>query len=117
GLDADLDALDKRAQSSRTPDVYSNDVSLAMALRASIDARGAELVKVWDSGRVGSAELARAAELIWGRLPDALGNPSAFSLAEACTLVSALYARIASRLSADVLAGSGATDEIAALRE
>lgn len=116
-LDRDLDALDQRAQRSRTPDVYSNDVSLAMALRASIDARAGDLVKVWDSGRVGSSELARAAQLIWGRLPDALGNPTAFSLAEACTLVSALFSRLDAQLSTDVLAGSGATDAIAVLRD
>jgi hypothetical protein len=116
-LDRDLDALDQRAQRSRTPDVYSNDVSLAMTLRASIDARATDLVKVWDSGRVGSTELARAAQLIWGRLPDGLGNPTAFSLAEACTLVSALFSRLDAQLSTDVLAGSGATDEIAALRD
>ncbi|MDQ1458815.1 MAG: hypothetical protein QOI08_299 [Actinomycetota bacterium] len=116
-LDTDLDALDKRAQTSRTPDVYSNDVSLAMALRASIDSRCDDLTRVWDSGRVGSTELARSAQLIWGRLPDALLNPSAFSLTEACTLVAALYARIDARLSVDVVAGSGATDEITALRE
>lgn len=116
-LDHELDALDKRAQSSRTPDAYSSDVSLAMALRASIDARCDDLVRVWDSGRVGNTELGRAAELMWGRLPDALGNPSAFSLTEACTLVSALYERIAARLSGDAVAGSGATDEITAVRE
>lgn len=116
-VDHALDALDGRAQRSRTPDAYSNDVTLAMALRASIDDRAADLVKAWDSGRVGTVELARAAELIWGRLPDALGNPSAFSLAEACTLASALYARLDARLSSDVLAGSGAVDEIGALRE
>jgi hypothetical protein len=116
-LDRDLDGLDERAQRSRTPDVYSNDVSLAMTLRASIDARATDLVKVWDSGRVGNAELARAAELIWGRLPDGLGNPTAFSLAEACTLVSALFSRLDAQLSTDVLAGSGATDEIEALRD
>jgi len=116
-LERDLDTLDRRAQNSRTPDVYSSDVSLAMALRASIDSRAADLVKVWDSGRVGTVERARAAELIWGRLPDALGNPTAFSLAEACTLLSALYARLEAQLSADVLAGSGAIDDISALRE
>jgi hypothetical protein len=116
-LDHDLDALDRRAQSSRTPDAYSDDVSLAMALRASIDARGDDLVRLWDGGRVGATELARAAELMWGRLPDTLGNPSAFSLTEACTLVSALYERIATQLSGDAIAGSGATDEIVALRE
>ena len=116
-LDRDLDALDRRAQRSRTPDAFSSDVILAMALRASIDSRAADLVKVWDSGRVGGVERARAAELIWGRLPDALGNPTAFSLAEACTLVSALYARLDAQLSADVIAGSGAIDDAAALRE
>jgi hypothetical protein len=116
-LDHDLDALDQRAQRSRTPDAYSNDISLAMALRASIDTRAADLVTVWDSGRVGNSELARAAQLIWGRLPDALGNPTAFSLAEACTLGSALFARLDTQLSTDVLAGSGATDAIATLRD
>lgn len=115
-LDKNVDALDTLAQRSQTPDAYSNDVTLAMALRASIDARCDELVNVWDSGRVGDVELARAAEMVWGRLPDALGNPSAFSLVEACTLVAALYARIDTELSADVLAGSGATDEIVAVR-
>jgi hypothetical protein len=88
-----------------------------MALRASIDARGDDLVHVWDSGRVGAVELGRAAELMWGRLPDALGNPSAFSLTEACTLVSALYERITAQLSGDAIAASGASDEIVALRE
>jgi hypothetical protein len=116
-LDHDLDALDNRAQRSRTPDVYSSDVSLAMALRASIDLRCDDLVRLWDGGRLGSAELAHAAQLVWGRLPDALGNPSAFSLTEACTLVSALYERLASQLSGDVIAGSGASDEIVAVRE
>ena len=115
-LGAQLDALDKKAQSSRTPDVYSGDVSLAMALRASIDARTQDLMKTWDSGRVGPDQLAAAAALIWGRLPDSLGNPSAFSLVEACTLVVALFARLDAQLSADVLVGSGATDAISLLR-
>jgi hypothetical protein len=116
-LDQHLDGLDQRAQNSRTPDAYTNDMSLAMALRASIDARCDDLVHLWDGGRVGTSELVRAAELMWGRLPDALRNPSAFSLTEACTLVSALYERIAVQLSGDAIAGSGATDEIVALRE
>ncbi len=116
-LDQHLDRLDLRAQSSRTPDAYTNDMSLAMALRASIDARADDLVRVWDSGRVDAVGLARAAELMWGRLPDALGNPSAFSLTEACTLVSALYERVAAQLSGDAIAGSGASDEVVALRE
>ena len=58
-VDTSLDALDHRAQQSQTPDVYSDDVSLAMALRASIDMRTDEVVKVWDSGRIGTLELAR----------------------------------------------------------
>jgi hypothetical protein len=116
-LDHDLDALDNRAQRSRTPDVYSDDVSLAMALRASIDMRCDDLVRLWDGGRVGPAELVHAAQLVWGRLPDALGNPSAFSLTEACTLVSALYERLSTQLSGDAIAGSGASGEIIAVRE
>ena len=89
-----------------------------MALRQSIDTRIAtSSCAVWDSGRVGHDELARAAELIWGRLPDALRNPSAFTLTEACTLVAALYDRLARSCRATRSRGSGATDEITVVRE
>ena len=112
-----LGSLDRRAQVSSAPDTFTGDLTLALSLSESIDRRTDELIKVWDSGRVGDKELAQIAQLTWGRLPDPLGNPSAFSLSEATTLAAALEARLAARLDADTIAGSGAADRIGPLRE
>jgi hypothetical protein len=112
-----LGSLDRRAQVSSAPDTFTGDLTLALSLSESIDRRTNELIKVWDSGRVGDKELAQIAQLMWGRLPDPLGNPSAFSLSEATTLAAALEARLAARLDADTIAGSGAADRIGPLRE
>ena len=112
-----LGSLDRRAQVSSAPDTFTGDLTLAMSLSESIDRRTDELIKVWDSGRIGDKELAQIAQLMWGRLPDPLGNPSAFSLSEATTLAAALEARLAARLDADTIAGSGAADRIGPLRE
>ncbi len=116
-LSAALGRLDRRAQVASRPDDYLADVQLAMSLTESIDRRTEELIAAWDSGRVGPDELAKIAELIWGRLPDALGNPTAFALSEASTLAAALESRLSARLSADTIAGSGAAGRIAPLRE
>ena len=112
-----LDALDRRTQVASTADAFTADLTLALSLSESIGRRTDELITTWDSGRVGDKELAHLAQLMWGRLPDALGNPSAFSLSEATTLAAALEARLAARLDADTIAGSGAADRIAPLRE
>jgi hypothetical protein len=112
-----LDSLDRRAQVASAPDVYTGDLTLALSMWESIDRRSHELIAVWDSGRVGPKELTHLAELIWSRLPDPLGNPSAFSLSETTALAAALEARLESRLSADSIAGSGAADRIAPLHE
>jgi hypothetical protein len=112
-----LDALDRRARVASNADAFTADLTLALSLAESIDRRTDELITTWDSGRVGDKELAQLAQLMWGRLPDALGNPSAFSLSEATTLAAALEARLAARLDADTIAGSGAADRIAPLRE
>jgi hypothetical protein len=112
-----LGSLDRRAQVSSAPDTFTSDLTLAMSLWESIDRRTEELIQVWDSGRVTEKELERIAQLMWGRLPDPLGNPSAFSLSEATTLAAALEARLAARLDADTIAGSGAADRIGPLRE
>jgi hypothetical protein len=112
-----LDALDRRARVASNADAFTADLTLALSLAESIDRRTDELITTWDSGRVGDKELAQLAQLMWGRLPDALGNPSAFSLSEATTLTAALEARLAARLDADTIAGSGAADRIAPLRE
>lgn len=116
-LTAALDALDRRAEVASTPDSFTADLQLAMSLSESIDRRTDELIASWDSGRVGPDELTAIAALIWGRLPDALGNPTAFTLSEATTLAAALESRLDARLDADTIAGSGAADRIAPLRE
>jgi hypothetical protein len=112
-----LGSLDRRSAVSSRPDDFTADLVLALSLSESIDRRTAELTKTWDSGRVGPNELAHIAQLIWSRLPDALGNPSAFTLTEATTLAAALEARLDARLDADFIAGSGAADRIAPLRD
>jgi hypothetical protein len=112
-----LSSLDRRAAVASTPDDFTADLTLAMSLSESIDRRTDELITTWDSGRVTDKELARIAELTWSRLPDPLGNPSAFTVTEAATLAAALEARLAARLDADTIAGSGAADRIEPLRE
>lgn len=116
-LRASLASLDRRAQVATKPDSFTADLTLALSLWESIDRRNTELVAAWDSGRVLVKELAHVAQLLWGRLPDALGNPTAFSLGEATTLAAALEARLDARLDADTIAGSGAADRIGPLRE
>lgn len=115
-LKAVLGSLDERAQLSSAPDAFTGDLTLAMSLSESIDRRTEELIQVWDGGRVGDAELAQIAQLTWGRLPDPLGNLTAFSFVEAATLVAALESRLAARLDADPIARSGVADRIAPLR-
>jgi hypothetical protein len=112
-----LDALDRRARVASAADTFTGDLTLSLSLSESIGRRTDEVIATWDSGRVGDKELAALAQLMWGRLPDALGNPSAFSLSEATTLAAALEARLAARLDADTIAGSGAADRLEPLRE
>jgi hypothetical protein len=114
-LTARLDRLDADAQLASDPDTYSPDIALAMTLRQAITARGDEVIAVWDSGRVGSEQLARIAVLLWGRLTDPLGGASAFTLTEAGTLAAALTDRLAGALAADAVAGSGVAGRIAPL--
>ena len=93
---------------------YTGDVTLAMSLVHSIASRHDELVSAWDSGRVDDAVLARIGVLLWGRLPDPLGAPSAFTLSEAGTLAAALVDRLVAELATDPLAGSGVAGRVAA---
>jgi hypothetical protein len=116
GLQAALDDLDAAAQLATHADTYTAEISLAMSMRQSITARRDELVVAYDSGRVGPDERAGLAQLMWGRLPDALGAPTAFTLTEACTLVTALVDRLRAALSADAVGGSGVASRILAVR-
>jgi hypothetical protein len=111
-----LDELDAAAQLATHPDAYTSDITLAMSMRQSIDARYHELVVAYDSGRVGADERAQLAQLMWGRLPDALGAPTAFTLTEACTLTAALVDRLHAALSSDAVGGSGVANRILTVR-
>jgi hypothetical protein len=111
-----LGRLDTDAQLATRPELFTGDVTLAMSLQQSITARRDELVATFDSGRVGPTELAELARLMWGRLPDPLGAPSAFTLSEAGTLAAALVDRLVAVLSTDVVAGSGVASQLAAVR-
>ncbi len=111
-----LGRLDADAQLATRPDTYTADISLAMSLQQSITSRRDEHVATVDSGPVGAQEQAQLAPLKWGRLPDALGSPSAFTLGEACTLLAALVDRLIAALSTDVVAGSGVAAQLAAVR-
>jgi hypothetical protein len=65
---------------------------------------------------VGADERAALAQLMWGRLPDALGAPTAFTLTEACTLATALVDRLHAALSSDAVGGSGVASRILTVR-
>ena len=111
-----VNRLDADAQLADEPTRYIGDVTLAMSLVHSIASRRDELVSTWDSGRVDADVLARIGVLLWGRLPDPLGAPSAFTLSEAGTLATALVDRLVAELATDPLAGSGVAGRVAALR-
>jgi hypothetical protein len=115
-LRATLDALDASADATDDPGKYTADIVLAMSLWNSIDARRTQLVTTWDSGRVGHNELATLATMIWGRLSDPLGSPTAFTLPEACTLAAVLADKLSDDLTTTAIGGSGAAARIAPLR-
>ncbi|QTE30835.1 hypothetical protein [Pengzhenrongella sicca] len=104
GRRAELDELDRTALAAPDSAALTGDVLLSMALWQAVSARYAELLRVWDSGRVGPVEQLRLSALVWGRL-DADAGPGAASLAvsvpEACRLSDALATQLGWRLSLD----------------
>ena len=100
----ELDELDQAALAAPDASTLTKDVMLSMALWQAVADRHAELMRVWDSGRVGQVERQRLSALIWGRL-DAEGGLGASSLAvsvpEACRLSDALATQLTWRLSLD----------------
>ncbi len=108
----ELDLLDEASLRAAEPDLYTPDVTLCMSLWQAVDDRYAQLMKVWDDGRVDLVARDRLAQLVWGRLESGgLG----VNLVEACRLSDALAAQLRARLSFDPRAAeSGA--RVAALR-
>lgn len=100
----ELDELDRSALAAPDAGALTGDVLLSMALWQAVAARYDELVRVWDSGRVGQVERQRLSALVWGRLDPGAG-PGGASLAvsvpEACRLSDALAAQLSRRLSLD----------------
>jgi hypothetical protein len=104
GRRAQLDELDKGALAAPDSNSLTGDVLLSMALWQAVADRHAELMRVWDSGRVGEVERQRLSALIWGRLDAEAGTGTsslAVSVPEACRLSDALAAQLAWRLSLD----------------
>lgn len=115
---AELDDLDRLALASPESRALAGDVTLSMALWQAVAVRHDDLVRVWDSGRVGPVERQRLSALVWGRLPAAAGSPAesfAVSLPEACRLSDALAAQLHVRLSLDPVA-TDLAERVAAMR-
>jgi len=115
GRRAELDRLDKAALAAARTDAFTPDITLAMGLWQAISDRYEQLVRTWDSGRVGRAELEQLTQLIFGRLDAGLGTGLAVSFTEALTLSDALASQLRARLSLDPTA-SGAAARIPMLR-
>lgn len=86
----------------------TSDVTLAMALWQTVASRTDELLRTWDGGRVGAAELAALSAAIWGRThaatasgASASSTASGVSLPEACRLSDAVTAQLRQRLALD----------------
>lgn len=100
----ELDELDRLALASPDAADLAGDMTLSMALWQAVSVRHDELVRVWDSGRVGLVERERLAALVWGRLPAGTGPAGAslaVSLPEACRLSDALAGQLRLRLALD----------------
>lgn len=112
----ELDELDRAALSSATGSSATADIALSLVLWKAVADRYDQLLRVWDSGRVGVTERERLSSLIWGRLDAAYDQSGlAVSLPEACRLSDALVGQLRVRLGLDVSALE-TTDRIADLR-
>lgn len=101
----ELDELDRAALGSPTGASAVSDIALSLALWKAVADRYEQLVKVWDSGRVGVVEREKLSALIWGRLDAAYAQSGlAVSLPEACRLSDALAGQLRVRLGLDVSA-------------
>jgi len=101
---AGLDRLDARIQETGGP-TGAMDMATTLSIWQAIKQRSDDLMRLWDSGRVVDTDLAKLAGLIWSPLNDML-TPGAtlstgaglnVSLPEACRMLDALIAQLASR--------------------
>jgi hypothetical protein len=112
---AELDRLDQALAARPDPAAQTGDLMVALSVWQAVQRRYRELMRCWDSGRVGPVQLRQLAQLIWSRLDDAAasnGAPPAagapglsVNLPEACRLSDALTAQLTAQLSLTALDG------------
>jgi hypothetical protein len=113
---AELNELDRAALASPTGASATADIALSLALWKAVADRYEQLLRVWDSGRVGATEREKLSSLIWGRLDAAYDSSGlAVSMPEACRLSDALASQLRVRLGLAVSALE-TTERIAELR-
>lgn len=92
-----IDSMDGGASKGRD-DATRADLTLAFAMWNTVEIRVAEIVRVWDSGRVGVEERQQIARLIWGRLDGQVHADVAVNLVEVVSLTAALAERLHAKL-------------------
>src|SRR5690606_6319431 len=97
----ELDELDAAALGSQRKAEFTSDMALSMALWQAVSDRNADLLRVWDGGRVMRQEREQLASLLWGRLDTAAAGGLTVSLPEACRLSDALAGQVRVRLAFD----------------
>ncbi|MDR0960188.1 MAG: hypothetical protein LBM23_07540 [Propionibacteriaceae bacterium] len=96
-----IDTIDAELLKRGLSEEATADVAVALTIWQTVKNRYDDLVRTWDSGRVGPTELDRLTRLIWGRLGDE-ANPGdalatrhlALNLPEACRLAEALTSQL-----------------------
>lgn len=98
---SELLELDAAALGSQRKAEFTSDMALSMALWQAASDRNAELLRVWDGGRVMRKEREQLASLLWGRLDTAAAGGLTVSLPEACRLSDALASQVRVKLAFD----------------
>ncbi|MDR0991048.1 MAG: hypothetical protein LBL92_06790, partial [Propionibacteriaceae bacterium] len=102
-----LDQLDQAILALPQAGSATSDLMLALSVWQAIQRRYEDLLRVWDSGRVGLVQQQQLSQLLWSRLDDTTAAPGtatasaqslSTNLAEACRLSDALTAQLASTI-------------------
>lgn len=105
---AEIEEVDAFSRSQGRDQDALPDIRLALSLWQAVVSRQAQLMQLWDSGRVGQLQLEQLSQLIWGRLDTpamaagvGAGDLRGASLPEATRLSDALIATLRGRLRLD----------------
>jgi hypothetical protein len=111
---AELDRLDRALAQRPSAGAQTGDLMVALSVWQAVQRRYQDLLRGWDSGRVGAVQLSQLSQLIWSRLDDAQPQPVSaqgpaaglsVNLPEACRLSDALTAQLTAQLSLTALDG------------